>query len=168
MRWEENPPQHIQDLARAYCERRPLYRPNVTYFKVGLKWLVFTFVVLAIARSAQWILKTETVKGCLLRAWPQLATLLPLLTQWWALLAGVLLAWVAALRWFLIDCIKLYQRYASDEVRERCIMMPRCSEFAILALRKYRLVIGLYLTYLRIFKRCKGNIYRIEYPSLKH
>lgn len=168
MRWEDNPPQHIQDIARAYCERRPLHRPDVTYFKVGLKWLAFTLVVLGIARSAQWVLQSESFKGCILCAWPQIAAVLPLLMRWWALLAAVLLAWAAALRWFLIDCIKLYQHYASDDVRGRCIMMPRCSEFAILALRKYGLVIGLYLTYLRVFKRCKGNIYRIEYPSLKH
>ena len=168
MRWEDNPSQFIQDIAKAYCERRPLYRPDVTYFKVGLKWFVFTLVVLGVTKGMQMVLGMEGVKGYLLGVLPQTATMLQAVTSVWVLLAVLLVVWLLALRWFLIDCIKLYQHYASDEVRGRCIMMPRCSEFAILALRKYGFVLGLYLTYLRIFKRCKGNIYRIEYPSLKH
>lgn len=168
MRLEDNPSQFIQDIAKSYCERRPLYRPDVTYFKVGLKWFVFTLVVLCITKGVQMAIGMESVRKYLLGIWPQSATTLQALTHVWVLLVALLLAWLLALRWFLIDCIQLYQHYASDEVRGRCIMMPRCSEFAILALRKYGLAVGLYLTYLRIFKRCKGNIYRIEYPSLKH
>lgn len=170
MRWEDNPSQFIQDIAQAYCERRPLYRPEITYLQVIVKWLAYFLVVFGVTRGMLFVLDLESVKGCLLSVWPSLATVLHYLASHvvWVVLAALLLAWLLAMRWILIDCVKLYQHYASDEVRGRCVLMPRCSEFAILALRKYGLVIGLYLTYLRVFKRCKGNIYRIEYPSLNH
>ena len=64
----------------------------------------------------------------------------------------------------LIGVIRLYQHYASEEVRRRCLFKPTCSEYAILALQKYGVVIGLYKTYIRLFKKCRGNIYRIDFP----
>lgn len=64
----------------------------------------------------------------------------------------------------VIGCIKLYQHYAPEEIRRRCLFKPTCSEYAILAIKKYGLIIGLIKTYNRLFKKCKGNIYRIDYP----
>lgn len=64
----------------------------------------------------------------------------------------------------VIGCIKLYQHYAPEEIRRRCLFKPTCSEYAILAIKKYGLIIGLVKTYSRLFKKCKGNIYRIDYP----
>ncbi|MDO4363209.1 MAG: membrane protein insertion efficiency factor YidD [Clostridia bacterium] len=63
-----------------------------------------------------------------------------------------------------MGCIKLYQHYAPEEIRRRCLFKPTCSEYAILAIKKYGLIIGLVKTYNRLFKKCKGNIYRIDYP----
>lgn len=166
MRWEDNPSQFIQDIAYAYCEHRPLYRPEVTYLKIGLKWVGFTTIIFCVTKSVQFVLGLNYINEFLLSIWSQ--SIQNILISNNILLAVILISWVIAMRWFLIDCVKIYQHYASDEIRGRCILMPRCSDFAILALRKYGLVLGLYLTYLRIFKRCRGNIYRIEYPSLKH
>lgn len=36
-----------------------------------------------------------------------------------------------------IWCIKVYQRYAPEQTRLRCVFTPSCSEYAILALNKY-------------------------------
>ena len=168
MHWEDNPSQFEQDIAYEYCVHRPLYRPNVTYVKVGLKWLLFTVGVVAVIRGCQFILGLETVKNWFFGVWPGLESVWQAITSLKLLLIVLVVAWLFALRWFLIDCVKLYQHYASEEVRRRCIMMPTCSEFAILSLRRYGLIGGLVLTYIRVFKRCRGNIYRIEYPSLKH
>ena len=35
---------------------------------------------------------------------------------------------------------------------------------AILAIEKYGVIIGLIKAYIRLFKKCRGNIYRIDYP----
>lgn len=70
-------------------------------------------------------------------------------------------------RFIAIGAIRLYQRYASVAVRRSCLCMPTCSEYSIMAFRKYGTIIGLYLTYIRLYKRCRGNIYTIDYPKLR-
>jgi putative component of membrane protein insertase Oxa1/YidC/SpoIIIJ protein YidD len=64
----------------------------------------------------------------------------------------------------VILAIKLYQHYAPDEIRRRCLFMPTCSEYAIMAVRKYGTIIGLCKSYYRLVYRCQGNIYTIDYP----
>lgn len=64
----------------------------------------------------------------------------------------------------VIGAVKLYQHYAPEEVRRRCLFKPTCSEYAILAIKKYGLIIGLVKTYVRVVYKCRGNIYRIDYP----
>lgn len=68
------------------------------------------------------------------------------------------------LRRAVIGIIRLYQHYAPEEIRRRCLFKPTCSEYAILAIQKYGVVIGLCKAYIRLFKKCRGNIYRIDYP----
>lgn len=52
-----------------------------------------------------------------------------------------------------IFIIKLHQRYAPDQVRKMCNFEPSCSEYAILAINKYGVLKGIFMSYKRI-KRC--------------
>lgn len=82
-----------------------------------------------------------------------------------ALCAAVVFVELAACsRFAVVGMIKLYQHYAPDDVRKRCLMMPTCSEFAIMAVRKYGVVVGLYKSWRRLVFVCCGNVYRIHYP----
>lgn len=60
--------------------------------------------------------------------------------------------------------IKLYQHYAPNYIRRRCCLMPTCSEYAILSIKKHGAIIGLWRTYIRVTKVCTGDNYRIDYP----
>lgn len=64
----------------------------------------------------------------------------------------------------VIGAIRLYQHYAPEQIRRRCLFKPTCSEYAILAVQKYGVIIGLYKAYIRLFKKCMGTIYGIDYP----
>jgi len=64
---------------------------------------------------------------------------------------------------FSILFIELYQHYASEEKRRKCTLKPSCSEYAILALNKYRILKALKMIYIRLFRKCNG-IYNIDYP----
>jgi len=66
------------------------------------------------------------------------------------------------LRWILIFFVRIYQRYASDDMRLSCVFEPTCSEYAILVLKKYGALIGGIKTIRRFF-RCRppGGI---DYP----
>jgi putative component of membrane protein insertase Oxa1/YidC/SpoIIIJ protein YidD len=64
----------------------------------------------------------------------------------------------------LIGLVRLYQHYAPDRIRRKCIFKPTCSEYMILAVEKYGLFKGLYKGIYRMFFKCKGFYYSVDYP----
>jgi putative component of membrane protein insertase Oxa1/YidC/SpoIIIJ protein YidD len=64
----------------------------------------------------------------------------------------------------IIGFVKLYQHYAPERIRRKCIFKPTCSEYMILAIEKYGVVKGLYKGLFRLFVRCSGFYYSIDYP----
>jgi putative component of membrane protein insertase Oxa1/YidC/SpoIIIJ protein YidD len=74
--------------------------------------------------------------------------------------AGILLVSKKA----IIGLVRLYQRYAPERIRRKCIFKPTCSEYMILALEKYGLIKGLYKGVYRMFFKCKGFYYSVDYP----
>lgn len=152
-KWEDEPTPFIQEIARTYSEDRALYRPEITYRKFLIKWfaIVISMVVVAVCIACALSLLEKLVHFRICDFWVSF------------LFAFVIeIVWI--LKWCVIDIIKLYQHYAPEHVRRRCILMPSCSEFAIIAVRKYGLIIGSSLTLYRLNHRCKGTIHRIEYP----
>ena len=68
------------------------------------------------------------------------------------------------LKYAVIGIIKIYQHYAPEEIRRRCLFMPTCSEYTIMAVRRYGCIVGLCKSWYRLVYLCRGNIYRIHYP----
>jgi putative membrane protein insertion efficiency factor len=64
----------------------------------------------------------------------------------------------------LIGLVRLYQRYAPERIRRKCIFKPTCSEYMILALEKHGLIKGLYKGIYRMFFKCRGFYYSVDYP----
>ena len=161
--WEDEPSSFIQDIAKAYCNERPLYRPNMTYIKVILKWLLIEIAIIGCTLLLIYIMRITTILPESIRNYvnSDMIRAYTLFTLIISLIITLLL-----LRWLAIDCIQLYQRYAPEKVRRRCILMPSCSEFAVIAFKRYGFIIGCVMTYYRLTKRCRGTIYRIEYPKL--
>jgi putative membrane protein insertion efficiency factor len=64
-------------------------------------------------------------------------------------------------RTIFIIPIKLYQLFISPILPNSCIFQPTCSQYAIIAIKKYGIIYGLYLSIKRI-TRChpyhKGGI----------
>lgn len=58
---------------------------------------------------------------------------------------------------FVIFCIRLYQKFAPEYVRQRCVFTPTCSEYMILAIEKYGLSDGI--------KRGRERMDRCHYPN---
>ncbi len=163
--WEDIPSDFVQEIARSYCEDRPLFRPRVSYWGILIKWSIVMLVsffayYFALRFLSLWVIP-RFLSGSLI------ASLLVNLKETSFFLIPFLATCISLcffLRFLVIDCIKLYQRYAPEHIRRRCILMPSCSTFAILAIRKYGLVFGCILTKYRLDHRCKGTINRIEYP----
>jgi putative component of membrane protein insertase Oxa1/YidC/SpoIIIJ protein YidD len=77
---------------------------------------------------------------------------------------GSFIACAVCLRKLLVTAVELYQHYAPEEIRRRCTLTPSCSEYAILALRKYGVIKGLYKIYVRLARTCRGGEYGTDYP----
>lgn len=67
--------------------------------------------------------------------------------------SGLTLYIIIRLRALMIWCILVYQRFAPSKTRLRCVFQPSCSEYAILALKKYGVIRGIPRIISRL-KRC--------------
>ena len=70
---------------------------------------------------------------------------------------------VIRLKSLVIFMIRAYQRFAPMETRERCNMVPNCSNYMILAIKKYGLIKGMNKGWKRL-KRCGQSENNIDYP----
>lgn len=78
-------------------------------------------------------------------------------------LIGLVGYFFVRVRDFLIFLIKLYQRFAPMSVRERCVFTPTCSDYAIISLKKYGIIVG-GIKAIKRLKRCKNTNGGIDLP----
>jgi putative membrane protein insertion efficiency factor len=62
-----------------------------------------------------------------------------------------------------IKLIEFYQEIAPKDIRESCRFVPSCSEYMILAIKKYGCLKGMYKGFNRLL-RCKAPNGGIDYP----
>ena len=67
------------------------------------------------------------------------------------------------LKQLLIFAIRLYQRFAPQHIRERCVFTPTCSDYAIISLNKYGLIIGSIRAIQRL-RRCNYDHGGYDFP----
>ena len=62
--------------------------------------------------------------------------------------------------------IKLIEKYQSSTKNssKRCRYVPTCSEYAILAIKKYGTLVGTIKTWRRLKYYCRGDVYYIDEP----
>lgn len=160
----EMPSQEEQDAVVWYVLKRPLVRPNTSYKKAALCLSLFLSanVVMIILlyclfrRLGIFSFLPDTVYRFYTVHHTAFIVLLVLLQ--------FTVSGLVALKPAIIGAIRLYQRYAPEDIRRRCLFKPTCSEYAILAIQKYGVIRGMAKAYVRLFKKCKGRIYRIDEP----
>ena len=67
------------------------------------------------------------------------------------------------LKSILICLVRIYQRYAPEDIRNKCRFEPSCSEYMILSLEKYGLIKGLTKGICRL-TRCNVHNGGFDYP----
>jgi putative component of membrane protein insertase Oxa1/YidC/SpoIIIJ protein YidD len=140
---EETPEQKEQDLAWEYCQKRELFRPGTTIKQTLKHTMIFILVVSGIA------------------------IMIFFLTNFSLLLVIIvcfLLGLMICSKRIIIGLVRLYQHYAPEYVRRKCLLMPTCSEYMILAVQKYGTLRGLYKGIYRLLITCRGTVYKIDYP----
>lgn len=161
---EEMPSQFEQDISEAYVCNRQISRPDLNIWKAIKKVTIITLATLLLALILNYVLYSFGFFTYLPIEIQEFQSDNPKFFFFFFTACLYFLALLIFLRRILIGIVELYQHYASEDVRRRCLFKPTCSEYTILALKKYGVIIGLYKAYIRIFKKCRGNIYRIDYP----
>ncbi len=137
-----------EELVRYYCQRRPLKRP-----RTNIKTLLLFFLKL--------VEISLVVNIIIIKLIEQLCRNISFLQSCIALFLFLVLF---CYRSFLTILVELYQHYAPERVRRRCICMPTCSEYAIICINKYNAFKALKMIYHRLTKECVGQIYHIDNP----
>lgn len=131
-----------------------LYRPDVSY-RLAAKHLLRLLL--------HAILLSMLCYCCIrqMRSWfnPNLSPAylyLIILSTW------IVIIFLCKLSQIMIFSIRLYQRYASSETRLHCCYEPSCSEYAILAIKKYGIIMATVKTIKRL-RSCRPP-FKIDFP----
>ena len=158
------PTQWEQDVAETYVKEHQLNRPKTNILDAILFAFVFVVLTLLATWSVYFVVSMVGIPSMIhsssvkfIKDHSVLIFLLIFLTVFLAVICGLS-------RIITIGLIRIYQHYAPEEIRRRCLFKPTCSEYAILAIKKYGVLIGLYKSIDRLINRCKGNIYQIDCP----
>jgi putative component of membrane protein insertase Oxa1/YidC/SpoIIIJ protein YidD len=156
-RWE-------QDVAETYVNEHTLNRPKNIIKNVVLFSLVFFAVTGCITWLICSLVNQVGISLLLSQSMCKFTTEHPILSEFLTYLTVCIVTFCACSKIIFIGGIRIYQHYAPDEIRRRCLFKPTCSEYAILAVQQYGVVIGLCKSVCRLMRRCKGNVYKIDYP----
>ena len=153
---EKKIPHYINDpvINRLTAPENKLYRPEISFVKATLVVIGTVIATLGVSFLLALLFRKIGWFGFENKSQPQ-----AFFNVYWI---AQLLAFVLTLRYIMIWFIRVYQRYAKSETRLRCWYTPSCSEYAILALKKYGALIG-GIKAVRRLLRC-GPPGGIDYP----
>ena len=136
-----------EDVVRDYCCNRQLIAPETNIISLIVLILLLELMSIIAALATYYVLN-----------WFDISFSFKILH-----LVLSLTVFCLCFKKVCISAVEVYQHYATEETRRRCTLMPSCSEYTLLALKKYNVFKALYKTYIRLTKECKGN-YKIDYP----
>ena len=161
---KDMPTEWEQDVADMYVNLRQINRPCTNIKTVIISVLLFFFVTGFLTWSIHYVNMTVGIFIYLPSNVQDFNRVHPFLSVITLFLIVIIIELFFCFKYAVVGVIKLYQHYAPEEIRRRCLFMPTCSEYAIMAIQKYGGIIGLCKTFFRLVYRCRGNIYQIDYP----
>jgi len=161
---DDMPTEWEQDVAEIYVNMRQLVRPNTSIKTVVIAVFLFMLATGVFTLLAHYVFITVGVFAYLPYNAQSFYNTHPVLSVFILCVIVIFVELFFCFKYAVIGAIKLYQHYAPEEIRRRCLFMPTCSEYAIMSVRKHGSIVGLFKSYCRLFFRCKGNIYMIDYP----
>jgi putative component of membrane protein insertase Oxa1/YidC/SpoIIIJ protein YidD len=158
------PTEWERDVAYIYVNYRRIVRPDTSYKKAVIYVLLFVSAAGVFTWLAHFVLVTVGLLTYLPPVFGEFYGFYPVLSVVFLCAAVVLVLLLFCFKHAVIGAVRLYQHYAPEEIRRRCNFKPTCSEYTIIAVRKYGGIIGLIKGWYRLVYLCKGSIYLIHYP----
>lgn len=136
----EKIPHYINDpiINAATAPELKLCRPKISFVKAFI--YILAHLIVAFLLSLGWVLLEN---GQMTNLTETIITKITIIS---------LFLFLVTLRFSFIWFVKVYQRYAKSETRLRCCMTPSCSEYAILAFKKYGAILGGIKTWKRLLR----------------
>lgn len=141
-------------IAEQYRRYHPLARPSITWRTVIIR--VVSVLLMSFAVSLALFFCLSAYKVIEWDSFP----LNYFLRLYAFVICGICLL---LLKYILLTSIELYQHYASEQTRRKCVCMPSCSVYATMALKKYNVFKAARLILNRLSKCC-GTVCFIDYP----
>jgi putative component of membrane protein insertase Oxa1/YidC/SpoIIIJ protein YidD len=156
------PSEAEQEEAWEYVCKKELTRPDTNVIKVSKHIMVFVFIKTLLALITSLLIKYYFLDKISFLSFDFVINDLmrTIIIFGLYIIVGLIFFSKKA----IIGLVRLYQHYAPERVRRKCIFKPTCSEYMILALEKYGLIRGLYKGIYRMLFKCKGFYYSIDYP----
>ena len=117
-------------LNKLLAPENNLYRPRISWLKLSMGTMILVSMVVFLIIGNKYLSS----------AYGMPSSDIPVIVFWTILIMCVFA------KQYLIFAIMFYQRYAKSTTRLKCCCSPSCSQYAIIALRKYGSIIGLYLS----------------------
>ena len=153
-----------QDVVEKYVLKRPLSRPDTDIRKAIVCVVCYLVSAAALSIISLVLLNRLGVFFYLPQGIIDFKAAHPAVFNFlYSLLVFILLGLIL-LKSAVIGCVKLYQHYADESIRRKCLIMPTCSEYAIIAIKKYGVIVGSYKTFRRLTRTCRGNVYHTDFP----
>lgn len=152
--WCEFPSEEERELVRKYVMERPLVRPPITFKKAAVN--IFAFIAVNVIFALLTFFISFSLGIINVAKHKEL-----LFIALFFLCFCVLFSFIIRKK-IVVALIQLYQHYAPEDVRRRCLLKPTCSEYAILAVQKYGIIRGGIKTWIRLNYKCRGNVYYID------
>lgn len=143
---EESIKKAILMLEQEGQENKKIKRPNINSKKIILKIVLILFIEICIIILTIFLYNK--------------------LDKFIIILLGIILLITLisiTIKETVINLILLYQKFASEKLRNSCLFEPSCSEYMILAIEKYGFIKGFLKGIKRIF-RCHYPNGGIDYP----
>jgi len=158
------PTEWEQDVADIYVNYRQIVRPNTNIKTVFISVFLFILITALLTWFIHYVFRSVGLFVYLPCKVQNFCNAHPVWSMVIVCATVISIEFFFCFKYAVIGAIKLYQHYAPEEIRRRCLFMPTCSEYTIMAIRKYGSIIGLCKSYYRLMYRCRGNIYQIDYP----
>lgn len=126
---EESIAKAIQLLQGDSPVKPPLQRPNISTAKILFLFALWVVIICSFLFLCLYI-------GHLF--------LIPVFVSHLIATIGCLLIVAIKAKSFVRNAILLYQKHAPEEMRRSCLFIPSCSEYMLLAIEKYGVIVGVY------------------------